>query len=157
MRCPKTRKKPPKKSLLRDREPKSVRKISILINISLKNLNRPCYLAGNKLMICKKITSIRIVVLYISNVPQPELGICYVLPFSLFANPLLQCSYSLSLLRYFSEICNTLFPIRYLLFATSFEQCNRLYISELFKFHAGLWIWIDFNLDPVPALDFWGF
>jgi hypothetical protein len=36
-----------------------------------------------------------------------------------------------SLLRYFSEICNTLFAIRYSLFATSFEQCNRLYISEL--------------------------
>jgi hypothetical protein len=44
-----------------------------------------------------------------------------------------------------------------MLFATSFEQCNRLYISELFKFYAGLWIWIDFNLDLVPALDFWGF
>jgi hypothetical protein len=93
-----------------------------------------------------------------------ELGILYFLPFSLFANPLLQCSYSLSLLRYFSEIFNRLFAIRYTLFAiryslfnTSFEQCNRLYISELFKFYAGLWICIDFNLDPVPALDFWGF
>jgi hypothetical protein len=84
-----------------------------------------------------------------------ELGIRYFLPFSLFANPLLQCSYSLSLL-YFSEICNTLLAIRYSLFATSFEQCNRLYISQLFKFYAGLWIRIDFNLDPVPALDFWG-
>jgi hypothetical protein len=50
-----------------------------------------------------------------------------------------------------------LFAIRYSLFATSFEQCNRLYISELFKFYAGLWIRIDFNLNPVPALDFWGF
>jgi hypothetical protein len=59
-------------------------------------------------------------------------------------------------LRYFSEICNTLFAIRYSLFATSFEQCNR-FIRELFKFDAGLWIRIDFNLDPVPALDFWGF
>jgi hypothetical protein len=83
---------------------------------------------------------------------KTELGICYFLPFLLFANPLLQCSYSLSLLRYFSEIA-----ICYSLFATSFEQCNRLYISELFKFYAGLWIRIDFNLDPVPALDFWGF
>jgi hypothetical protein len=85
-----------------------------------------------------------------------ELGIRYFLPFSLFANPLLQCSYLLSLLRYFSEICNKLFAIRYSLFATSFEQCNRHYISELFEFYAGLWIRIDFNLDPVPALDFWG-
>jgi hypothetical protein len=59
--------------------------------------------------------------------------------------------YSLYAIRY------TLFAIRYSLFATSFEQCNRLYISELFKFYAGLWIRIDFNLDPVPALDFWGF
>jgi hypothetical protein len=88
---------------------------------------------------------------------RSELGIRYFRPFSLFANLLLQCSYSLSLLRYFSEICNTLFSIHYSLFATSFEQCNRLYISELFKFYAGLWIRIDFNLDPVPALDFWGF
>jgi hypothetical protein len=47
--------------------------------------------------------------------------------------------------------------IRYSLFATSFEQCNRLYISELFKFYASLWVRIDFNLDPFPALDFWGF
>jgi lipopolysaccharide export LptBFGC system permease protein LptF len=86
-----------------------------------------------------------------------ELGIRYFLPFSLFADPLLQCSYSLSLLRYFSEICNTLFAICYSLFATSFEQCNRLYISELLTFYAGLWIRIDFNLDPVRALDFWGF
>jgi hypothetical protein len=46
------------------------------------------------------------------------------------------------------------FAIRYMLFATSFDQCNRLYISELFKFYAGLWIRIDFNLDTVPALDF---
>jgi hypothetical protein len=48
---------------------------------------------------------------------------------SLFANPLLQCSYSLSLLRYFSEIC------------------------KFQKFYAGLRIRIriDFNLDPVPA------
>jgi hypothetical protein len=29
-------------------------------------------------------------------------------------------------------------------------------VSELFKFYAGLWIRIDFNLDLVPALDFWG-
>jgi hypothetical protein len=49
------------------------------------------------------------------------------------------------------------FAIHSSLFATSFEQCNRLYISELFKFYSGLWIRIDFNLDPVPALDFWGF
>jgi hypothetical protein len=42
-----------------------------------------------------------------------ELDIRYFLPFSLFANPLLPCSYSLSLLRYFSEICNTLYAIRY--------------------------------------------
>jgi hypothetical protein len=47
----------------------------------------------------------------------PELGIRYFLPFSLFPNPLLQFSYSLSLLRYFSEICNTLFAICYTLFA----------------------------------------
>jgi hypothetical protein len=33
---------------------------------------------------------------------KPELGIRYFLPFSLFANPLLQCSYSLSLLCYFN-------------------------------------------------------
>jgi hypothetical protein len=50
-----------------------------------------------------------------------------------------------------------LYAIPYSLFATSFEQCNRLYISKLFKFYAGLWIRIDFNLDPVRALDFWGF
>jgi hypothetical protein len=45
----------------------------------------------------------------------PELGIRYFIPYSLFANPLLQCSYLLSLLRYFSEFCNTLplFAIRY--------------------------------------------
>jgi hypothetical protein len=60
----------------------------------------------------------------------PELGIRYFLPFLLLANPLLQCSYSLSLLfrnlQY--AIQYTLFTIRYSLFATSFEQCNRLYI-----------------------------
>jgi hypothetical protein len=79
---------------------------------------------------------------YFNKLPLPELGISYFLPFSLFDNPLIQCSYSLLLLRYryFSEICNTLFAIRYSLFATSFEQCNRLYTSELFKFYAGLWI-----------------
>jgi hypothetical protein len=69
-----------------------------------------------------------------------------------------------SLVRYFNVAIHyrysatfQKFAIRYLLFATSFEQCNRLYISELFKFYAGLWIRIDFNLDPVSALDFWGF
>jgi hypothetical protein len=50
-----------------------------------------------------------------------ELGIRYFLPFSLFANPLLQCSYLLSLLRYFSEICNTPFAIRYSLFAIRYS------------------------------------
>jgi hypothetical protein len=35
--------------------------------------------------------------------------------FTLFAIPLLQCTISLSLLRYFSEFCNTLFAIRYFL------------------------------------------
>jgi hypothetical protein len=50
-----------------------------------------------------------------------ELGIRYFLPFSLFANWLLQCSYLLSLLRYFSEICNTLFAIRYTLFAIHYS------------------------------------
>jgi hypothetical protein len=64
--------------------------------------------------------------------------------------------------RYFATfqkfaIRYSLYAIRYSLLATSFEQCNRLYISEHFKFYAGLWIRIDFNLDPVPALDFWGF
>jgi hypothetical protein len=93
-----------------------------------------------------------------NNAKQTELGIRYFLPFSLFANPLLQCSYSLSLLRYFSEIGKIFaIPVRYSLFATSFEECNRLYISELFKLYAGLWIRIYFNLDPVHALDFWGF
>jgi hypothetical protein len=69
-----------------------------------------------------------------------------------------------SLIRYFNvAICYRYsvtfqkFAICYSLFATSFEQFDRLYISELFKFYAGLWIRIDFNLDPVPALDFWGF
>jgi hypothetical protein len=37
-----------------------------------------------------------------------ELGIRYFFLYSLFAIPLLQCIYSLSLLRYFSEFCNTL-------------------------------------------------
>jgi lipopolysaccharide export LptBFGC system permease protein LptF len=46
---------------------------------------------------------------------RAELGIRYFLPFLLLANTLLQCSYSLSLLRYFSEICNTLFAICYFL------------------------------------------
>jgi hypothetical protein len=72
-----------------------------------------------------------------------------------------------SLVRYFNVAIHyrysatfQKFAIRYSLFATSFEQCNRLYmnfVSELFKFYAGLWIRIDFNLDPVSALDFWGF
>jgi hypothetical protein len=44
-----------------------------------------------------------------------ELGIHYFLPYSLIAIPLLQCTISLSLLRYFSEFCNTLFAIRYFL------------------------------------------
>jgi hypothetical protein len=42
-----------------------------------------------------------------------ELGIRYFLPYSLIALPLLQCTISLSLLRYFSEFCNTLFAICY--------------------------------------------
>jgi hypothetical protein len=44
-----------------------------------------------------------------------ELGIRYFFPFSLFALPLLQHLFSLSLLRYryFSENCNTLLAIRY--------------------------------------------
>jgi hypothetical protein len=60
-----------------------------------------------------------------------------------------------SLIRYFNVAIRyrysatfKKFAIRYSLFATSFE---------LFKFYAGFWIRIDFNLDPVPALDFWGF
>jgi hypothetical protein len=68
--------------------------------------------------------------------------------------------YSLYAIRYtLFAIRYSLYAIRYTLFAIrySFEQCNRLYISELFKFYAGLCIRIDFNLDPVPALDFWGF
>jgi hypothetical protein len=43
----------------------------------------------------------------------PELGIRYFLPYSLIAIPLLQCTISLSPLRYFSEFCNTLFAICY--------------------------------------------
>jgi hypothetical protein len=48
-------------------------------------------------------------------VSRAELGIRYFLPYSLIAIPLLQCTISLSLLRYFSEFCNTLFAIRYFL------------------------------------------
>jgi hypothetical protein len=44
---------------------------------------------------------------------EAELGIRYFLPYSLIAIPLLQCTISLSLLRYFSEFCNTLFAIPY--------------------------------------------
>jgi hypothetical protein len=41
------------------------------------------------------------------------LGIRYFFPYLLFALPLLQRLFSLSLLRYFSENCNTLLAIRY--------------------------------------------
>jgi hypothetical protein len=64
-----------------------------------------------------------------------------------------------SLIRYFTVAIRYRYSAtfqKFALFATSFER-NRLYISELFKFYAGLWIRIYFNLDPVPALDFWGF
>jgi hypothetical protein len=56
-----------------------------------------------------------------------ELGIRYFLPYSLIAIPLLQCTISLSLPRYFSEFCNTLF-------ATSYDKSDGLYSSRLFKF-----------------------
>jgi hypothetical protein len=42
-----------------------------------------------------------------------ELGIRYFLPYSPIVIPLLQCTISLSLLRYFSEFCNMQFAIRY--------------------------------------------
>jgi hypothetical protein len=42
---------------------------------------------------------------------QPELGLRYFFPYSLFALPLLQHLFSLSLLCYFSENCNTLLAI----------------------------------------------
>jgi hypothetical protein len=58
----------------------------------------------------------RVLIVRVQLYCTPELGIRYFLTFSLFANPLLQCSYSLSLLCYFSEICNMLFAIRYSLF-----------------------------------------
>jgi hypothetical protein len=63
-----------------------------------------------------------------------ELGIRYFLPYSLIAIPLLQCTILLSLLCYFFEFCNTLFAIRYLLLATSFDKSDGLYSSRLFKF-----------------------
>jgi hypothetical protein len=77
---------------------------------------------------------------YIHNLVIPEhseLGIGYLLPYSLIAIPLLQCTISLSLdsatflnfaIRY------SLFAIRYLLFATSFDKSDGLYSSRLFKF-----------------------
>jgi hypothetical protein len=43
----------------------------------------------------------------------PEQGIRYFFPYSLFALPLLQHLFSLSLLRYVSENCYTLLAIRY--------------------------------------------
>jgi hypothetical protein len=64
----------------------------------------------------------------------PELGIRYFFPYSLFALPLLQHLFSLSLLGYFSENCNTLLAIRYRYFCfISVADCINFRAISLVK------------------------
>jgi hypothetical protein len=44
---------------------------------------------------------------------RTELGIRYFLPYSISDIPILQCLYSISIFRYFSEICSPIRDIRY--------------------------------------------
>jgi hypothetical protein len=78
---------------------------------------------------------------------QTELGIRYFLRYSLIR-------YFNVAIRYRYSATFQTFAIRY-----SLLPLNNVigFICELLKFYAGLWIRINFNLDPVPALGFWGF
>jgi hypothetical protein len=60
-----------------------------------------------------KYVSKAIFIYVVYSILLTEQGIRYFFPYSLFALPLLQHLFSLSLLRYFSENCNTLLAIRY--------------------------------------------